>query len=189
MPHSHVFDPAHIAVLESEDRKIWQNPDKILSATEIMPRWIAADLGCGSGYFTVVLARRVKKVYAIDVQKEMLDFLEDKIRRMRISNVELLLSKGNEIPLENQCIDFLISVNTLHEFEDRVNMIREINRVIKPQGRLLIVDFKKKETGFGPPVSIRISKVQAVKMLSESGFVLVAQKDLEYHYLLVFTKD
>jgi ubiquinone/menaquinone biosynthesis C-methylase UbiE len=68
-------------------------------------------------------------------------------------------------------------------------MIREMNRVIKPHGRLLIVDFKKRETGFGPPVSIRISKVQAVKLLSKSGFILVGQKDLEYHYLLVFTKD
>ena len=189
MSHSHVFDPAHIAVLESENRKIWQNPDEILSATEISPQWIAADLGSGSGYFTIFLARQVKKVYAIDVQKEMLDFLEAKIRRLRISNIEPLLSKANEIPLENQCIDFLVSVNTLHEFEGRNKMIREMNRVIKPHGRLLIVDFKKKETGFGPPVSIRISKVQAVKLLSKSGFILVGQKDLEYHYLLVFTKD
>lgn len=189
MSHSHVFDPEHIAVLESENRKIWQNPDEILSATEIRPHWIAADLGCGSGYFTIVLARQVKKVYAIDVQKEMLDFLETKIRRLRISNIKLLLSKANEIPLENQSIDFLISINTLHEFEDRDKMIREINRVIKPHGRLLIVDFKKEETGFGPPVNIRISKVQAAKLLSESGFILVGQKDLAYHYLLVFAKD
>ena len=189
MPHSHVFDPAHIAVLESENRKIWQNPEEILSAAEIKPQWTAADLGCGSGYFTTILARQVKKVYAIDVQKEMLDFLQDKIRRLKISNIELLLSKTNEIPLENQSVDFLISVNTLHEFDDRDKMIHEMNRVIKPQGRLLIVDFEKKETGFGPPVNIRISRIQAVKLLSRSSFVLVRQKDLAYHYLLVFTKD
>lgn len=189
MPHSHIFDPAHIAVLEDEDRKIWQNPDEILSAAKIEPQWIAGDLGCGSGYFTTILAKQVKKVYAIDVQREMLDYLEDKIKRLKISNIELLLSEADEIPLENQSVDLLISVNTLHEFDDRDKMIREITRVIKPHGKVLIVDFEKKETGFGPPVSIRISKVQAVKLLSMPGLILVGQKDLEYHYLLVFTKD
>lgn len=189
MPHSHVFDPAHIAVLEDENRKIWQNPDEILSAAKIEPQWIAADLGCGSGYFTTILAKQVKKVYAIDVQREMLDYLEDKIKRLKISNIELLLSEADEIPLENQSVDLLISVNTLHEFDDRDKMIREIARVIKPHGKVLIVDFEKKETGFGPPVSIRISKAQAVKLLSMPGLILVGQKDLEYHYLLVFTKD
>lgn len=189
MPHSHVFDPGHIAVLESEDRKIWQNPEEILNTAEIRPKWIAADLGCGSGYFTIILARQVKKVYGIDVQEEMLDFLKEKIRRLKIKNIKLLLSKPNEIPLKNESVDFLISVNTLHEFDDRDKMIREMKRVIKLHGRLLIADFKRKETGFGPPVSIRISRVQAVKSFVKLGFTLLKQKGLTYHYLLVFTKD
>jgi len=189
MPYSHVFDPAHIAVLESEDRKIWQNPEEILNAAEIRPEWIAADLGCGSGYFTTILARQVKKVYGIDVQREMLDFLEEKIRRLKIKNIELLLSRANEIPLNSKSVDLLISVNTLHEFDDRDKMIREMQRVVKPLGRLLIVDFQKKETDFGPPVSIRISRVQAVKSFLKSGFTLLKQRDLAYHYLLVFTND
>jgi ubiquinone/menaquinone biosynthesis C-methylase UbiE len=189
MPHSHVFDPEHIAVLESENRKLWQNPEEILSIAKLRSDWIAADLGCGSGYFTTILARQVKKVYAIDVQKEMLDYLAEKIKRLKIGNVELIHSEANVIPLEDQSVDFLISVNTLHEFDDRDKMIREMNRVIKPHGKLLIVDFDKKETGFGPPVSIRISKAQAVKLFSKSRWIPVTQKDLEYHYLLVFTKD
>lgn len=189
MPHPHVFDPAHIAVLESENRKLWQNPDEILSIAGLKSDWTAADLGCGSGYFTTILAKQVKKVYAIDVQKEMLDYLGEKIKRLKIGNIELMLSKANTIPLENQSVDFLISVNALHEFDDKEKMIREMNRVIKPHGKLLIVDFDKKETGFGPPVSIRISKAQAVKLFSKSRLTLARQKDLEYHYLLVFTKD
>ena len=59
---------------------------------EVKPHFVAADLGCGSGYFTVPLSRRVKKVYGIDVQKEMLNFLEDKVKRLKIKNVELVLS-------------------------------------------------------------------------------------------------
>jgi ubiquinone/menaquinone biosynthesis C-methylase UbiE len=150
---------------------------------------VAADLGCGSGYFTVPLARRVRKVFGIDVQREMLDFLEDKIRKLKIRNVEPLLSKPDEIPLDDESVHLLMTVNSLHEFGDRDKMIREIMRVLKKRGRLLIVDFKKEETGFGPPVSIRISKEKAVGLFIAKGFALLKAKELPYHYLLVFVKD
>lgn len=188
MKHSHVFDPAHIAVLESEDRKTWQNPSKILGAVELQLNWVAADLGCGSGYFTVPLSFKVKKVYAIDVQKEMLSFLEDKIKRLKIRNIELLLSESNEIPLEDECVNFLMSVNTLHEFGDKEKMISKMKRVMKRGGRLLVVDFKKEETGFGPPVEVRVSKEQAIALFTEKGFALSKSSNMPYHYLLVFIK-
>ena len=175
-------------MLESEDRKIWQNPNKILGAVALQLEWVAADLGCGSGYFTVPLSFKVKKVYAIDVQKEMLSFLEDKIKHLKIKNIELLLSDADEIPLEDECVDFLISVNTLHEFGDRKTMISEMKRVIKRDGRLLIVDFKKEETEFGPPAGVRVSKKQAISLFEGKGFALSKSSDMPYHYLLVFVK-
>lgn len=189
MKRSHIFDPEHIAVLEAEDRKVWQNPDEILNAVELKHDLVAADLGCGSGYFTLPLARKVKKVYGIDVQREMLNFLEDKLRKYGIRNIVPLLSKPNEISLEDQGVDLLMSVNTLHEFGDKNKMIEEIRRVLRRGGKLLIVDFKKKETGFGPPVNIRISKTGAVKLFETKSFRLRKAKELPYHYLLVFVKD
>ncbi len=189
MRRSHVFDPGHIAVLEAEDRKVWQNPDMVLSAVKLKPDFVAADLGCGSGYFTVPLSRKVEKVYGIDVQREMLNFLEDKIKKQKIRNIEPLLSKPDEIPLEDESVDLVISVNTLHEFGARAKMIREMMRVVKKGGKLLIVDFKKQDTGFGPPVKIRVSKDRAIKLFEALGFVFSSMKDLPYHYLLVFTKD
>ncbi len=189
MKHSHVFNPEHISVLEAEDRRVWQDPDEILNAVELQPHFIAADLGCGSGYFTVPLAQKIKKVYGIDVQMEMLRFLEDKIRKLKIRNIETLLSESDKIPLEDESVDLLISINTLHEFGDRDRMITEIERVIRKGGKLLIVDFKKEDTGFGPPVNIRISTDKAIKLFQTKGFALSKMKDLSYHYLLVFTKD
>ena len=188
LKRSHVFDPAHIGVLESENRKVWQNAEEVLRAVEIKSDHVAADLGCGSGYFTVPLARKAKKVYGIDVQKEMLAFLEEKMRRLKIKNIELLLSKSNEIPLQNESVDLLLTVNTLHEFDDRDKTIREMRRIAKKSGKLLIVDFKKEEMDFGPSVNIRISKTGAVKLFEEKGFVLVKDQDLPYHYLLVFVR-
>jgi ubiquinone/menaquinone biosynthesis C-methylase UbiE len=188
MTPPHIFDPAHIGVLESEDRKTWQNPDEILGAIKLRPNWIAADFGCGSGYFTVLLAQKVKKVYAIDIQREMLSFLENKIKGLGISNIELRLSRPNEIPLENEAVDFLMSVNALHEFDDRPRMVREIRRVVRRKGNLLIVDFKKQETGFGPPVRVRVAKEKAISLFEGDDFVLLDAKDLPYHYSLAFVK-
>ena len=175
--------------LEAEDRRIWQNPEAILNDVKVLPNFIVADLGCGSGYFTVALSRMAKKVYAIDIQKEMLSFLEDKIRRLKIKNVELVLSKPDEIPLENESVDFLMSINTLHEFGDKDKVIKEMRRVIKRGCNLLIADFKKEKMSFGPPVRIRVAEDKAIKLFEERGFVLSKADNLQYHYLLVFTKD
>ena len=188
MNESHLFDPKNIDVLEMQERKIWQNPEEILGTIEIKPDFVAADLGCGSGFFTVPLSRKVKKVYGIDVQKEMLEFLEQKIRRLKIKNIELLLSRENEIPLEDESVDLLISMNTLHEFDDKKRIIEEMRRVLKQGGKVLIADFKKENTGFGPPVAIRVSKRQATRLFEKKGFITLKKQDLMYHYLLVFSK-
>ncbi|UCD26131.1 MAG: methyltransferase domain-containing protein, partial [Candidatus Bathyarchaeota archaeon] len=97
MKGSHLFDPKRIAVLETEDRKIWQNPEEILKTIEIGPKFVVADLGCGSGFFTVPLSRKVAKIYAVDIQKEMLESLEQKIRNLKIENIKPLLARENEI--------------------------------------------------------------------------------------------
>jgi ubiquinone/menaquinone biosynthesis C-methylase UbiE len=136
----------------------------------------------------VLLSQKVKEVCAIDVQKEMLRFLEDKIHRLKLENIELRLSKPDEIPLEDQSVDLLTPVNTLHEFDDKAMMINEMKRVVKQDGRLLIVDFKRKETGFGPPVRIRVAKETAIRLFQEKGLALSRDKDLSYHYLLVLVK-
>lgn len=185
---SHLFDPKKIEVLEQEDRKTWQNPEEIIEKVDIKPDFIAADIGCGSGVFTIPLSYKVKKVYAMDVQKEMLDFLENKIKKYQLKNIESKLAGENEIPLSDESVDLLISINTLHEFDNRDQMISEMLRVLKPNGRALISDFQKKETGFGPPVFIRLSKSDAIALFEKNGFKILQTHELKYHYLLVFSK-
>ena len=189
MAESHVFDPKHIAALESEERKTWQNPEEVLELLSLKPSYVVADLGCGSGYFTVPLSHRVKKVYGIDIQKEMLTSLEQKIRKQKILNIETLLSKENEIPLQNESVDLLLSVNTLHEFRDKETLIGEMRRVLKADGRAAIIDFKKEETNIGPPVSIRLSIEQAKHLFQTNGFKALMTHELKYHYLIFFRKN
>lgn len=188
MAESHIFDPKHKAVLESEDRKNWQNPKEIIELLELKPSYVVADLGCGTGYFTVPLSYKVKKVYGIDVQKEMLTFLEHKIQQQKIGNIETVLSKENEIPLKNKSVDILLSVNTLHEFRHKKAIIDEIRRVLKADGRAVILDFKKEISDSGPPLSHRISKEQAKRLFKEKGLTTLKTFELKLHYLLVFGK-
>jgi ubiquinone/menaquinone biosynthesis C-methylase UbiE len=189
MRESHIFNPKHVGALESEDRKSWQNIEEIIGLLELKPSYVVADLGCGSGYFTIPISRKVKKVYGVDVQKEMLEFLKQKIREQKIANIETLLSKENRIPIQNESVDLLLSVNTLHEFRDKEKMITEIRRVLRPKGQAAIVDFKKKDTDFGPPVSIRISNGRAKLMFQKKALTALKTHDLKYHYLIVFRKD
>ena len=189
MKELQVFDPKHIDALESEDRKTWQNPEEILGMLELKPSYVVADLGCGSGYFTVPISRKVKKVYGIDVQKEMLEFLEEKIQTQKILNIETLRSKENEIPLQNESVDLLLSVNTLHEFRDKEKIINEMRRVLNPEGQATIIDFKKEDTNFGPPVAVRVSKEQAKSLFEKKGLTVLKTHELKYHYLIVFRKE
>jgi ubiquinone/menaquinone biosynthesis C-methylase UbiE len=184
MPH--VFDHKHAAGLDSEARKTWQNPEEIIEQISLEPSYIVADLGCGTGYLTVPVSRRVKKVYGIDIQKEMLAILDQKIQTQKIGNIETLLSNDKEIPLQNASIDLLVSVNVLHEFRDKDAIIREIKRVLKADGHAAIIDFKKEDTGFGPPVGIRLSEEQAKQLFKKNGLTALKTYRLRYHYLIVF---
>ena len=188
MTSHHIFDPKHIANLESEDRKNWQNPKEIIDLLELKPNFVVADLGCGTGYFSIPIASKVKKVYAIDIQKEMLTFLDQKIRKQKIENIKTLLSKENEISLKDRSVDLLISVNTLHEFRDKDAIVNEIRRVLKVDGRAVIVDFRKEDMDFGPPLSIRVSKKEAKRLFKRKGLTALKTHDLKFQYLIFFIK-
>lgn len=188
LTYSAVFNPKNIENLESEDRKDRLNFQQIFTLLQLKPNYIVIDLGCGSGYFSIPLSKKVKRVYGIDLQKEMLDYLKQKIEKQKIENIELILSKADKIPLINNCTNILLTVNTLHEFESRTEVISEIQRLISKNGQLIVIDFKKEEADFGPPIEIRISKHQAINLFENKDFEVIGSYDLKYHYLLIFQK-
>ena len=119
----------------------------------------------------------------------MLAVLEQKIQRQKIRNIEPLLSEKDKIPLENESVDLLITVNTFHEFPDKKKTIEQIGRVLKPEGQAVIIDFKKEETAVGPPVAIRVSQNQANQLFEERGFTIVKTHELLHNYLVVFRRS
>ena len=117
MPHK--FEVNNAEILDSSERIQFLNPDSILDKVGLGRETVLADLGCGTGYFTIPASRRVKKVFAIDVQKGMLDILSEKIKKQKLTNIEAILSEEASIPLPGNSVDVLLMVNVFHELEDR----------------------------------------------------------------------
>jgi len=186
---AHKFDAKKAEILDSTDRRKFLNPDSILKKAGLDSDTVLADLGCGSGYFTIPASYMVKKVYAIDVQKEMLDILSEKIRKEKLKNIETILSKEASIPLPDNSVDVLFMANVFHELDDRGGMLKEAKRILSGRGRLIIIDWKKVEMEMGPPVVERLTEGEVVSICEDGGFRI--QERLEagaYNYMLVFGK-
>ncbi len=144
--------------LKDEARRQAQPAEGIVERMSPAPTEVAADLGCGPGYVTVPLARRVAKVYGLDAQQEMLDALMAELPPELKGKVEPVLAELPELPFGDASLDRAILVNVAHEVGDRARLAAELKRCLKKGGRLTIVDFPKRETSFGPPLYERLSE-------------------------------
>ena len=118
----------------------------------------------------------------------MLEVVNQKILQKKIQNIKTVLSIDNEIPLENDFLDLLLTVNTLHEFSDLDRTLKEIYRVLKLGGKVVVVDFKKKKEGFGPPEHVRVSSRKARIIFNQNHFKVLRVKYLRYDYFLYSEK-
>jgi ubiquinone/menaquinone biosynthesis C-methylase UbiE len=151
---------------------------------------VVADIGAGGGWFTVRLARRVGPnglVYAEDVQRQMVEAIERRVRREGLGNVRTIIGLDADPRLPEGQLDAVLMVDTYHEVADRVELMRNIAKALKPEGKLGIVDFRNDGWGPGPPMDQRIvpeaviadGRAAALRLLSKEDF-------LPYQYLLVF---
>lgn len=185
----HKFDANKAGILDSPDRTQFLDPERILDKLEMTGETVLADLGCGTGFFSIPASKRVKKVFALDIQQEMLDILNDKIKKEKITNIETILSEESSIPLSNNSVDVLLMSNVFHELEDRNSLLREAKRILTVAGRLVIIDWNKIEMDFGPPIEERLSEKDVIGICNGTGFKLLEQSYAgPYNYLLLFGK-
>lgn len=182
MPHK--FDPNHLEILQDPERVKWQDPVAILRAFDLRPGESVADVGAGPGFFSVPAAKMVGeggRIYAVDMQEPMLWALQARLLEEGLSNVLPVLSLETLIPLPSSSVDLLLLVNTLHELEED-HTLAEAHRLLRPAGRMGLVDWKKEPMEHGPPVEHRLSLAEAQSRLERNGF---AGKEVEvgpYHY-------
>ena len=187
-----LFPPSDLGLLDAPDRDLWQRPDQIMDALGIADASVVADIGAGSGWFTIRLARRVGPrglVYAEDVQKEMITAISRRVSRDGLANVRPVLGLKNDPGLALNTFDAILVVDAYHEIENRVAMLSSLARALKPQGRIGVVDFKLDGTGPGPSPEERVSPDVVVKDAEEAGLRLIRQEPfLPYQYFLIFGK-
>ncbi len=185
-PHGgHKFDPEGRRHLDSEERRGYLDPDAILEAFQVKVGTRMADIGAGVGFFTLPASRRVGpkgRVYAIDLSSEMLEDLQTKLEKEKLANVETYLSTEDRIPLGDASIEFAFLACVLHELAGAGTLL-ECRRVLKPTGRLGVVDWKKIDQEEGPPKEHRLDEVEATAILREAGFAPTQTFEAgPYHY-------
>ncbi len=188
-----LFPPQDLGLLEAPDRDEWQRPHQILDALGIAEASVVADVGAGSGWFTVRLARRVGpngRVYAQDVQLEMLNATSRRVSREGLGNVKPTLGRGNDPGLPAGALDAVLVVDVLHEIDDHVTFLANLGRALKPGGLIGIVDFKPGGAGPGPDPGDRVPPEDVEREASRAGLVLRRRETfLPFQYVLIFGRQ
>ena len=191
--HRPLFPPENLGMLEAPDRAAWQKPDQIMDALNIADGSRVADIGAGSGWFTIHLAQRVGPkgiVYAQDVQRQMLEAIRRRVQREGLRNVETRLGDETSSNLPQGALDAVLVVDTYPEvdIDERVTFLRNLASALKPNGRLGIVNYKPGHGGPGPDEG-RVDMATAESDATRAGLRVIAREQLPYQYLLVLSRQ
>ncbi|MDZ4683302.1 MAG: class I SAM-dependent methyltransferase [Saprospiraceae bacterium] len=173
------------------DRVIWQKPDMVLNLLGGLDGKAVADIGAGTGFFTLRMAQKARKVIAIDIDPRFINYL-DSIKMLELpeqfqSRIETRLGKPDDPQLKTGEVDLVVIVNTFMYIRDQVAYLKILRNALTPGGKILIVDFKRKRTPVGPPNDIRVPIHVVEEALYEAGYKNVLANDtaLDYQYILV----
>ena len=185
------FDPSDMDVLLSADRRTYLDVHGLLSVLPVRTHHVVADIGCGPGYLTVPIGKYLfdGKLYAIDIQQEMLDATKQELERVRLTNVEPVLSPEESIPLEDDSLDGAFSAFVVHEADDPKQMLNETLRCLRRGGWLALLEWHKRKMDEGPPVKERIEEAALREMALKVGFRFTSRHGLnENQYMLLMRK-
>lgn len=172
------------------------DPQKTVALLSIKNGDYVADFGSGHGYFTIPLARYAApngKVFAVDIQRSMLDVVRAKSTLEHILNIEYIwsdLESPEGSKLKNEFVDLVVITNILHQSSRKEEIIREAQRILRPGGRLVLIEWEDGAmSGFGPPTDMRIPQETARTLCRAQSLTLLQEFDAGgHHYGLIFTK-
>jgi ubiquinone/menaquinone biosynthesis C-methylase UbiE len=180
---------SYVAKMEDPSRADWQKPDQVVQALKLRPGQIACDIGAGPGYFTFPIARAVTEaghVYAVDVEPRMLEGLRKRLRKTSLRNVTPVLALEDDPLVPAGACDLILVVDTYHHFPSGPTYLRRLARSLRPGGRLVNIDFHKRELPVGPPLEHKVTREQFLRDAEAAGLVLAGELTfLPYQYFLV----
>ena len=178
------------AWLERPEREAEEAPSKAIAALELRPGQVVADVGAGSGYYTMLLSAAVGsrgRVYATDIQPEMLTLIKNKIEQEPVTNVELVLGTPTESRLPDGSLDLALMVDVYHELAQPQAFLQSLKRAIKPDGRLVLIEFRKESQSVPIREVHKMSVREARIELEAEGYRFDRVIDvLPWQHILVF---
>jgi cyclopropane fatty-acyl-phospholipid synthase-like methyltransferase len=183
-------DPAaYIAALEDPKRDAYQKPHEVMEALAVRPGERIADIGAGSGYFSVRLAHHAGaagRVYAVDVSPDMVVHLDRRVRDMGLTNISSILAPPDD-PLLPEPVDRFLIVDVWHHIENQPAYLQKMKARLKPGGQVVMIDFHKRDLPVGPPPGMKIAREELIAQMEQHGFRVAAEHTfLPYQYFLVF---
>ena len=183
-PHGPPDVQSYIQSLMSDERIADLKPDRVIAALMLPEDAIVADLGCGPGVFTVPLAQVVRKgvVYAVDVEPQQLDALRQRLIEEDLHNVVPVLASFSTPHLPPARLNLVLLVDTYHHIEDRVEYFRRLRTVLRPGGRIAIIEYKPGDPVAGPPIGAELPEGLRQEELQAAGFSLLRGFDIHEHH-------
>jgi cyclopropane fatty-acyl-phospholipid synthase-like methyltransferase len=187
--HQHSFEDAHkwAQVFDDPKRDAWQKPHEVMQALALAPDAIVADIGVGTGYFSVRLAHRVPKgrVFAVDTEPAMVKHLAERAKSDGLTNVTAISAKPDDPTLPAKA-DLVLFVDVYHHIGQRERYFTKLAQSLKARGRVAIIDFRMDSPG-GPPKAARVTPERVKAELGKAGYELVQEHAfLPNQYFLIF---
>jgi SAM-dependent methyltransferase len=177
--------------LERPEREREERTDLLLKALNLKPTDVVADIGAGTGFFTFLMAPEIPhgKVLAVDIQPEMIQYLNEGKSKRKITNVQPVLGTESDPKLATNSIDLAILIDAYHEFSYPREMINHIVESLKPGGRIVLVEYRAEDPNVPIKELHKLSIAQATKEMKAAGLTLLKTDDrLPQQHILFFGK-
>ena len=189
---AHVMSHFGIDWLEREEREMEENTSLLLKNLAVKPGMVVADIGAGSGYHSALLSKMVGmgKVFAVDVEPEMIAYLNARIKQEKLTRIVPVLSTEQKVSLPENTIDMMLLVDVYHEFSFPYEMALSMRAALKPGGKLVLVEFRAEDPTVPIKTIHKMSEAQAIKEFKAAGFAFDKNIDnLPWQHCMVFTKQ
>ncbi|MFZ9687337.1 MAG: class I SAM-dependent methyltransferase [Chitinophagaceae bacterium] len=188
---AHVMSHFGVEWLERPERDFEENTTMLIKNLQLQPNMSIADIGAGSGYHSRLISKQIGngKVFAVDVEPIMLSYLKQRIAQENLTNIIPVLGTTTSVSLPSESIDLMLLVDVYHEFSDPFEMTTSMHKALKPNGKLVLVEFRAEDDRVPIKTIHKMSEVQAVKELKAAGFRLEKNiKNLPWQHCMVFVK-
>lgn len=188
---AHVMSHFGIEWLERPEREFEENTTTLIKNLQLQPGMNVADIGAGSGYHSRLISKKIGKgkVYAVDVEPIMLVYLKQRIAQENLQNIVPVLGTISTVSLPNESVDMMLLVDVYHEFSHPYEMVQSMFNALKPNGKLVLVEFRAEDESVPIKTIHKMSEAQAVKELKAVGFRLEKNmKNLPWQHCMIFRK-